>query len=115
VPAGKPSRPTPLDAFRLARRALLDGQRVDMQALSAQLGVNRVTLYRWVGPREQLLVEVLWSMTERAIMTAWVDLDDVTGPRVPEALRRWSRSIIETPACASSCTARASSRCDCSR
>lgn len=90
-------RPTPLDAFRLARHALLDGQRLDMQALAAELGVNRVTLYRWVGSREQLLVEVLWSMTERTIMTAWAELDDVAGPRVPEVLRRWIRSIIDTP------------------
>ena len=54
------TRPTPRDAFRLARRTLLDGQRLDMQALAGQLGINRVTLYRWVGSREQLLVDVLW-------------------------------------------------------
>jgi AcrR family transcriptional regulator len=33
-----------------------------MSALANQLGVNRGTLYRWVGSREQLLVEVLWSL-----------------------------------------------------
>jgi AcrR family transcriptional regulator len=91
------TRPTPRDAFRLARRTLLDGQRLDMQALAGQLGINRVTLYRWVGSREQLLVDVLWSMTERTIMGMWADLDDSPLPRVPEVLRRWSQATIDNP------------------
>jgi AcrR family transcriptional regulator len=88
-------RPTPLDAFRLGRRALLDGRRLDMQALAAELGVNRVTLYRWVGSREQLLVEILWSLTERAIADIWSELETTDGPRVPETLRRWVRATLE--------------------
>lgn len=36
-----------------------------MSALSLELGVNRVTLYRWVGSREKLLVEVIWSLADR--------------------------------------------------
>ena len=55
-------RPTPLDALQLARRKFLAAERVNMSALANQLGVNRVTLYRWVGSREQLLVEVVWSL-----------------------------------------------------
>ena len=55
---------TAMDAFRLARDKFLHGQRVDMQELAAELGVGRATLYRWVGGREQLLGEVLWSLTE---------------------------------------------------
>ena len=31
-----------------------------MGAIAEALGVNRVTLYRWVGSRDPLLVEVLW-------------------------------------------------------
>jgi AcrR family transcriptional regulator len=60
-------RPTPLDAFRLARRKFLAAERIDMSALADELGVNRVTLYRWVGSREQLLVEVVWSLCERTL------------------------------------------------
>jgi hypothetical protein len=33
-----------------------------MTSLAAELGVNRVTLYRWVGSRDVLMVEVLWSL-----------------------------------------------------
>jgi AcrR family transcriptional regulator len=60
-------RPSALDAFLAARRRFLAGERVDMTALAAQLGVNRVTLYRWVGSREQLMVEVVWSLARRTL------------------------------------------------
>jgi AcrR family transcriptional regulator len=37
-----------------------------MSALARELGVNRTTLFRWVGSRERLLVETVWSMAQRA-------------------------------------------------
>ncbi|MFN8151682.1 MAG: QsdR family transcriptional regulator [Solirubrobacterales bacterium] len=48
-------RPTADDALALARDQFLAGERVEMGALAAQLGINRTTLYRWVGEREQLM------------------------------------------------------------
>jgi AcrR family transcriptional regulator len=63
----QPRQPGPIDAFKLARRKWQSGQRIDMSALAKELGVNRVTLYRWVGSREQLLVEVIWSLAERTL------------------------------------------------
>jgi Tetracyclin repressor-like, C-terminal domain len=67
-PAGTAiARPTALDAFRLARRTFLAGDRVDMQTLARTLHVDRVTVYRWVGSREQLLTEILWSLIEPTI------------------------------------------------
>ena len=63
------ARPTALDAFRHARRTFLAGDRVDMQALARTLTVDRATLYRWVGSREQLLTEILWSLITRTIET----------------------------------------------
>jgi AcrR family transcriptional regulator len=65
--AGDFRRPTPLDAFRLAKRKFLSAERIDMSALAEELGVNRVTLYRWVGSREQLMVEVIWSLASRTL------------------------------------------------
>ncbi len=63
--AGEPR--VPPEVLRLARRRLVAGERLEMGTLAAELGVNRVTLYRWVGSRERLLVEVLWSMAEEAL------------------------------------------------
>jgi len=65
--AGTTARPTALDAFRLARRTFLAGDRVDMQSLARALNVDRATLYRWAGSREQLLSEILWSLIEPTV------------------------------------------------
>jgi AcrR family transcriptional regulator len=54
-------------AFRLARKAFMAGERIDMQRLAAELGVNRVTLYRWIGNRAHLLGEVAWELADRTI------------------------------------------------
>src|SRR5690242_2266002 len=54
-------RPTPVDALALARRRWLAGERLDMGALAKELGVSRATLYSWVGSRERLIGEVIWS------------------------------------------------------
>jgi AcrR family transcriptional regulator len=60
-------RPTALDALHEAQRMFQAGQRVDMQSLARKLGVDRATLYRWVGSREQLLAEVLWNLMARTV------------------------------------------------
>ena len=75
-----PARPTVLDAFRHARRVFLGGDRVNMQALARGLGVNRATLYRWVGCREQLLTEILWSLIEPTISRLRKDAGATPGP-----------------------------------
>jgi AcrR family transcriptional regulator len=62
-----PARPTALDALYEAQRMFQAGQRVDMQSLARKLGVDRATLYRWVGSREQLLAEVLWNLMARTV------------------------------------------------
>lgn len=49
-------------AFELARRRFLAGARIDMGSLAAELGVDRTSLFRWVGNRDALLSEVLWSL-----------------------------------------------------
>jgi AcrR family transcriptional regulator len=61
------SQTGPIDAFRLARHQWQAAERIDMSALAKELDINRVTLYRWVGSREQLLVEVIWSLAKRTL------------------------------------------------
>lgn len=61
------ARPTALDAFGHAGRTFQAGERVDMKALAQALAVDRVTLYRWVGSREKLLTEIMWSLLEACI------------------------------------------------
>lgn len=84
-------RPTALDAFKLARRSFLAGRRIDMSALADELGVNRVTLYRWVGSREQLLVEVIWSLARRTLET----IDDEVRAHGSERIVRVTTGFLE--------------------
>jgi AcrR family transcriptional regulator len=73
------TRATPAAAFRAARRMYLKGQRLDMQALATELGVSRATLYRWTGDREQLLSDVLWSLSDDLFEQAKADNPDHAG------------------------------------
>jgi AcrR family transcriptional regulator len=75
------TRATPAAAFRAAQRMYLRGERLDMQALAAQLEVSRATLYRWTGDREQLLSDVLWSLSNDIFEKAKADHPRHTGPR----------------------------------
>ena len=67
---GQGRRPTPLDALRLARRSWLADQRIDMGALAEELGTSRATLYNWVGSKERLIGEVLWTLAEPTMRQA---------------------------------------------
>jgi AcrR family transcriptional regulator len=67
---GAAARPTPLDALRLARRHWLAGERLDMGVLARELGISRATLYSWVGSKERLIGEVLWSFAEDGVRQA---------------------------------------------
>lgn len=54
--------PDSIRAFVRARQQFLAGERIDMRRLAAELGVDRTSLFRWVGNRDALLAEVLWSL-----------------------------------------------------
>jgi hypothetical protein len=75
------TRATPAAAFHAARQMYLRGQRLDMQALAAELQVSRATLYRWTGDREQLLSDVLWSLSNDIFERAKADHPRHTGAK----------------------------------
>jgi AcrR family transcriptional regulator len=49
----------PADVLACVRRRYLEGERVDMRAVAAEVGLSRSTLYRWFGSREALLGAVI--------------------------------------------------------
>lgn len=55
-------RATPLTAFRMARRWWLEGRRLNLSLLAEELGIGRATLMRWVGNKDLLMGEILWSL-----------------------------------------------------
>ena len=85
-------RPTLDDALRLGRHTFLAGERIDMSAVADELGINRVTLYRWIGSRDRLLVEVIWSLADRAIAAS----DRATKARGAERIVQITTMFIDT-------------------
>jgi AcrR family transcriptional regulator len=94
---GRPQRPTALDALALARRHFIAGRRLEMQALAAELGVSRVTLHRWVGSRDELLGEVLWSLAEPTIRDARAATKRRGGEGIAETLWRFISAVHVAP------------------
>jgi AcrR family transcriptional regulator len=88
------SRPTPLDAFLLARRRFLAGQRIDMTGLAQELEINRATLYRWVGSREKLLVEVIWSLARRTLEEIEAEPSPPGAERIVRVVTRFLDDVI---------------------
>jgi AcrR family transcriptional regulator len=88
------SGPSPIDAFKLARRKFQGAQRIDMSALALELQINRVTLYRWVGSRDQLLVEVIWSLGERTIEKIDAAVTASGSERVVQVVSRFIDTVL---------------------
>ena len=65
-----------------------------MSALAAELGVNRVTLYRWVGSRNKLLVEVVWSVGERTLQKVDAGVKERGAERVVQVVTRFLDAVI---------------------
>lgn len=92
---GAPRRVTPLDVLAAGRHRFLRGERVDMRELAADLRVSRATLYRWVGSRERLLGEILWSMAEVGLRDA---RDAAAGGRGVERVVRFYERFLRLTA-----------------
>jgi len=88
------SRPTAADAFALAKRRFLGSERVDMSSMAVELGVNRVTLYRWVGSREQLLVDLVWALAERTLRDVEDECGETGAERVVAIVTRFLEHVI---------------------
>ena len=88
------ARPGPLDALHEAKRTFLAGRRVDMRCLARALGVDRATLYRWVGSRDRLLTEVLWNLLEHTIGRLRTSAPDGGRPIAADVLTDTTQAVI---------------------
>ncbi|MTD57619.1 TetR/AcrR family transcriptional regulator [Amycolatopsis sp. RM579] len=80
----------------MARRAFVAGERLDMQQLAARLGVDRTTLFRWLGNRDQLVVNILISLTDPTLRDAAEAAEGVGGARIAMVARNYAQTLIET-------------------
>lgn len=89
-----PEKATPLTLFARARQVWLESGRIDLGALAGELGLGRATVFRWVGSREQLTGEVLWSITEPALKRAAVKATGTGAARIGSVCAAAVASIV---------------------
>ena len=65
-----------------------------MSALAEELGVNRVTLYRWVGSRDQFLVEVIWTLARRTLDVVIADVESKGAKRIVDVVTGFLDAVI---------------------
>ncbi len=78
-------------AFLRARQRFIAGERIDMGELATELGVERTSLFRWVGNRDELLSEVLWSLAVPTLN----QLDEIITMRGPVRLATVLTGFVE--------------------
>ena len=84
-------------ALRRAGATLLAGERLDMGVLADQVDVNRTTLYRWFGSRDQLVADALWDLADRTFTRQEAEHVDDGGPKTPRMVADYARIVIEHP------------------
>jgi hypothetical protein len=89
------AHPDAVDAFRQARETFIAGERIDMGRLAARIGIDRTSLFRWLGNRDSLLSEVLWSLAVPTLSQADAASADRSGPdRVVAILTSFADDLI---------------------
>lgn len=82
-------------AFVAARATFIEGARIDMGRLATKLGVDRTSLFRWVGNRDALLSEVLWSLAVPTLEQAEAATRETEGAaRVSGVLTHFAGDLI---------------------
>lgn len=89
------TRPEAQRVLDLAREAFIEGYRIDMGPLAVRLGVDRTSVFRWVGNRDALLSEVLWSLAVPTLVQAEHATEHLTGAeRLADLLTAVAHDLI---------------------
>jgi AcrR family transcriptional regulator len=97
-PTGRPPAATREQVLETALHHYLRGRRVDVQAIAAELGLGRSTIYRWFGSREGLIGEVLFAAAEPVLREARASAKGRGAYLLLDTFDRFNRSLAESPA-----------------
>jgi AcrR family transcriptional regulator len=97
-PRGRPPAASREEVLAAALHHYLRGRRVDVQAIAAEVGIGRATIYRWFGSREQLIGEVLFLAAEPLLVEARARVKGRGAPALLDTFDRFNRSLADAPA-----------------
>lgn len=92
---GRPAAASRDDVLDAAIQAFLAGKRVDANAIAAQLGLGRTSIYRWFGSRDGLLGAALARQLEQMVGYAERRSTATGGERLVEVLDLAVRWLVE--------------------
>jgi AcrR family transcriptional regulator len=95
---GPAPRATRDEVLAAAVARYLASERIDVLALSAELGVSRASVYRWFGSREGLIGEVLIATAEQLVAQARRDARGSGAARLLDAFDRINRGLASSDA-----------------
>src|SRR5436190_16642651 len=95
---GRPPAASRDEVLDAALYRYLRGRRVDVQAIAAELGLGRVTIYRWFGSREELVGEVLVRAAEPLLTDARAGARGRGARRLVATFDRFNRGLAGAPA-----------------
>jgi AcrR family transcriptional regulator len=90
---GRPPAASREAVLRAAMRRYLRGERIDVQAIAAELGLGRTTVYRWFGSRENLIGEVLVTAAKPLLDEARAGARGRGAPALLETFDRLNRRL----------------------
>ena len=95
---GRPAAASRADVLERALDRYLHGHRIDVQALAAELGLGRTTIYRWFGSRERLVGEVLVLAAEPILDHACARATGLGAKGLLDTFDRINRELAAAPA-----------------
>jgi len=97
-PRGRPAAASRQDVVDAAMHRYLRGRRIDVQAIASELGLGRVTIYRWFGSREELIGEVLVGAATPLLDAARAGAKGRGGRLLLDTFDRFNRGLATAPA-----------------
>ncbi|MFI5502398.1 QsdR family transcriptional regulator [Nocardia asteroides] len=92
---GRPAAASRDDVLGAAVAMFLAGERVDVNAIAAQLGVGRASIYRWFGSRDGLLGAAMVRQLQRLAAYAERRCAATGGERLNEVLNRTIHWLVQ--------------------
>jgi AcrR family transcriptional regulator len=95
---GRPAAASREDVLHLALNRYLHGERVDVRAIAAELGLGRTTIYRWYGSREGLVGETVARAAAPLFEEARASAGGRGGAALLDTFDRINRGLAAAPA-----------------
>ncbi|HUZ29153.1 MAG TPA: QsdR family transcriptional regulator [Solirubrobacteraceae bacterium] len=86
------------DVLDAAVYRYLRGRRVDVQAIAAELGLGRSTIYRWFGSRDGLIGEAIVAATEPVFAEVRASAHGTGAAVLLDIFDRFNRRLADAPA-----------------